>query len=158
MSIFENIGKSIKFLAKISFWVGIGTTIIVGIISIGLTGLLGLVSTAAFLFYSLLFPFVLYGFGELIEKVSEIAKWRIPEVQKHKGASNISTKTNDDDSLPQKTNAEIKFLRYIKDDVCGCCHHRYTDEEYKIKDVTGERIVPICWQCYCELTQNNDQQ
>ena len=50
MSIFENIGKSIKFLAKISFWVGIGTTIIVGIISIGLTGLLGLVSTAAFCF------------------------------------------------------------------------------------------------------------
>ena len=71
---FGNIGKTIKVMAKVFFW--LGTITIVGVLAIWP------------------FAFVLYGFGELVEKQTQIAK-KMGDVSKNQ------TRTELKDELPE---------------------------------------------------------
>ena len=71
---FENIGNTIKIMAKVFWW--IGTITIVGILMIWPMA------------------FVLYGFGELVEKQSETAKYI-------KASNKQQPKKEDKDELPE---------------------------------------------------------
>lgn len=87
---FDNIGSKIKSLAKIVCWVGIIITVIAGIVMLASGGdvssPIGLVLVIAGPIISWISSFFVYGFGELIEKTSEIA-----ENTKPKGATPISS-------------------------------------------------------------------
>ena len=71
---FENIGGKIKTLAVVTTIIGISLSVILGFVlmdtSVG-TGMLVLVGGSLFSWIS---AFFMYGFGELIEKTTEIAK------------------------------------------------------------------------------------
>lgn len=87
---FDNIGSKIKSLAKIVCWAGIIITVIAGIVLLASGGdvssPIGLVLVIAGPISSWIGSFFVYGFGELIEKTSEIA-----ENTKPKGATPISS-------------------------------------------------------------------
>lgn len=74
---FENIGGKIKTLAEIICWIGIAGSIVAGFLILMSTE--GSTLSGIFLLlggplFSWIGSFVLYGFGELIEKTSEIAR------------------------------------------------------------------------------------
>lgn len=74
---FENIGHKIKILAKVVCWVGIVCSVLWGIIFIVQNteqAAIGIMMAALYALASWVGSFCLYGFGELIEKVTEIAK------------------------------------------------------------------------------------
>lgn len=87
---FDNIGTKIKSLAKIVCWVGIIITVIAGIVMLAsgddISSPIGLVLIVAGPIGSWISSFFVYGFGELIEKASEIA-----ENTKPKGVPPISS-------------------------------------------------------------------
>lgn len=72
---FTNIGKKIKMLAKIICWVGIIVSAIWGLIFMldSYSFFAGLFVAAVGALSSWVGSFLLYGFGELIDKTSEIA-------------------------------------------------------------------------------------
>ena len=112
---FNNIGGKIKVLAQVEAWIGIISSVIIGIYLIGqgmdaydgeiivMTGVIILVVGSLF---SWLSAFVLYGFGELVETNVEIARgtsnsqsvnatanqpiWTCPKCQKPNYPSEIS--------------------------------------------------------------------
>lgn len=72
---FENIGRKIKVLAQVVFWVGVIGSCVAGLVvlvkmesAIGLLIMLGGGATA------LISGWLAYGFGELIDKTTEIAQ------------------------------------------------------------------------------------
>lgn len=72
---FTNIGGKIKALAKVQCWIGIVASIIFGMIMIAeipYEGIIGLLIMIIGSFLSWISSFVLYGFGELIEKTSNV--------------------------------------------------------------------------------------
>lgn len=73
---FKNIGKKIKILAKVVCWIGIIASVIMGLIimfdAYSLVG--GLFAAAVGALSSWIGSFLLYGFGELVDNTSEIAK------------------------------------------------------------------------------------
>lgn len=88
---FDNIGGKIKMLAKVFCWVGIGLSVLVGLLmmiagaasggssteaAVGLvSGVFGgLMVIVIGSLSSWIGSFVLYGFGELIERTTEIAR------------------------------------------------------------------------------------
>lgn len=75
---FDNIGSKIKSLAKIVCWAGIIITVIVGIVMLvsgdDVSSPVGLVLMIAGPIGSWIGSFFVYGFGELIEKATEIAE------------------------------------------------------------------------------------
>ena len=71
---FENIGNTIKVMAKVFWW--IGTVTIVGILIVWPS------------------TFILYGFGELIEKQTQIAR-------KLKNSAKAQPKVESKDDLPE---------------------------------------------------------
>ena len=75
---FENIGSKIKALAKVICWVGIIISLIAGIVMLASGGDVGsgvgLVVIIVGCFGSWIGSFFTYGFGELIEKTTEIAE------------------------------------------------------------------------------------
>lgn len=86
---FDNIGTKIKSLAKIVCWVGIIITVIAGIVMLAsgndISSPIGLVLIVAGPIGSWISSFFVYGFGELIEKTTEIA-----ENTKPKGVTSIT--------------------------------------------------------------------
>jgi hypothetical protein len=74
-----DIGGKIKILAKIVFWVGIVGSIIIGLVyslehqSDHFLIFVGVVLIFVGIFISLVSSWLIYGFGELIEKTAEIA-------------------------------------------------------------------------------------
>lgn len=80
---FENIGSKIKGLASFMCWIGIGVSVMGGIILLAYSGeawyneeiciLLGFATMIGGSLLSWLSSFVLYGFGELIENSAIIA-------------------------------------------------------------------------------------
>jgi hypothetical protein len=75
--LYNNIGAKIMGLAKVICWIGIGLSVIGGIITMtggGWGVLLGLLSIAIGSLVAWISSLAVYGFGELIEKVSEIAQ------------------------------------------------------------------------------------
>ena len=87
---FENIGSKIKALAKVICWVGIILSLIIGIIMLASGGDVGsgvgLVVIIVGCLGSWIGSFFTYGFGELIEKTTEIA-----ENTKSFNSSNVGT-------------------------------------------------------------------
>lgn len=71
---FENIGSKIKTLAKVICWVGIIISVVVGIILLASDSDVGLIVMIVGSFVSWIGSFFTYGFGELIEKATEIAE------------------------------------------------------------------------------------
>ena len=75
---FENIGSKIKALAKVICWVGIILSLIIGIIMLASSGDVGsgvgLIVIIVGCLGSWIGSFFTYGFGELIEKTTEIAE------------------------------------------------------------------------------------
>lgn len=74
---FDNIGGKIKALAKAVCWIGIIASIIAGIVTMSLDedmAGIGLVIILVGCLFSWVGSFFAYGFGELIEKTSEIAE------------------------------------------------------------------------------------
>lgn len=72
---FENIGKKMKNLAMVITWIGIICSILVGIVLVVInegTMILGVLVAILGSFMSWLSSFILYGFGELVDKTTEI--------------------------------------------------------------------------------------
>ena len=80
MGLFDNISRDIKKLAKLLFWLGIIFTVVYTIWiwaqgnSWHSTFLLGLIGLAEGLLATVIVSFMMYGFGELIEKTTNIDK------------------------------------------------------------------------------------
>ena len=121
---FNNIGRTIKIFAKILFW--FGTITIIGIVAIWPTA------------------FLIYGFGELIERTQEIAKntgKNAPKQEMRKPATK-NTKTAEDkdiEALPID-NSYFDPENIAKENECPMCFHKITpaDKEcaycgYKLK-------------------------
>lgn len=91
---FNNIGSKIKALAKVICWLGIIASAVGGIayiismsrlynqsmMAVIIVFLAGLIIAAVGALVSWLSTFILYGFGELIEKVSSIEE-NIPQIE-----------------------------------------------------------------------------
>ncbi len=78
---FENVGKKIKVIAKVLFWVNIiGTAVIwmlamfIGIINADESTLIVGLSTVILLPFSLLWNYVIYGFGQLVENTDRLVE------------------------------------------------------------------------------------
>jgi hypothetical protein len=73
---FDNIGKKIKGLAKVICFLGIILAICIGVYEIGNgnNGFSGLIIIIGGALISWVSCFVLYGFGELVDKVCDIAE------------------------------------------------------------------------------------
>lgn len=71
---FGNIGGKIKGLAKVLFWIEAIAAVIVGFVLVESTEGLSLLFAIAGVLVVWISAWFLYGFGELIDRVSEIAK------------------------------------------------------------------------------------
>ena len=74
---FENIGKKIKGLTKTIFYIGCAIPIVVGIILMAMEEdllLVGLLVMVVGVFLSWISVWLLYGYGELIDKVCDIER------------------------------------------------------------------------------------
>ncbi|MCL2079175.1 MAG: hypothetical protein FWH17_04935 [Oscillospiraceae bacterium] len=69
---YNNIGAKIKILAQIIAWVGIIGSVIIGFISLTFIWGIGVLIGGSLL--SWILSWFIYGFGELIQKTSEIAQ------------------------------------------------------------------------------------
>ncbi len=90
---FQNIGKKIKTLAKVLCWIGIIGSIIGGVVmaasgaalmdydaASGVAAIVGGVLTAVLgTLFSWIGSFMMLGFGEIVEKVNEIAENTKPQ-------------------------------------------------------------------------------
>ena len=91
---FDNIGKKIKALTKISCWIGIFASLITGFIFLSIDEELFLIIGLPIMIGGpLLFwisSFFMYGFGELIDKACDIEKNTRGNAAKNDPASMIS--------------------------------------------------------------------
>ncbi len=124
---YDKIGDKIKTLAKAIAIIGIVASVIYGIV------LLSLEQTTAGIIYILIMPFliwansfVLYGFGELIEKVCNIEK------NIRKGSSKTDTETE------QKDNDEDCEE---KEDVDGDEYNTYNERIAKIEELRDQGLI-----------------
>lgn len=117
---FNEIGKKIKMLAKVSFYIMAGIIGIVGIVvavsSIDeepLVSFLTLLGTALVIFFAWIATFVLYGFGELIDKACEISD-KLEMNEKSNVNSNYNQSSNyNQNSKYNKKNQELNRLRQL---------------------------------------------
>ena len=77
---FNNVGGKIKGLAQVLTWIGIAASIIGALIQTKTSIILAVLTLGLGILFSWLSNLVLYGFGELVENSSIIAK----ESQYHK--------------------------------------------------------------------------
>lgn len=86
---FNNIGGKIKVLAQVVCWIGIVLFVIVGLaLILQVSILVGCLTIIVGCFVSWIGSFFTYGFGELIEKTTEIANNTSPKTHysnKHEG-------------------------------------------------------------------------
>ena len=72
---YDNISGKIKTLAMVQCFIGTGFSIIAGfVLLLGKEGLLGLLVMVLGAVSSWMFSFLIYGFGELIEKTAQIER------------------------------------------------------------------------------------
>jgi hypothetical protein len=80
---YNNVGRTIKFVAKILFGIGIGVSffIWIALLSVGLADaetaviFYSLIALVSGLFISWITSLLLYGFGQLIENTDTLARW-----------------------------------------------------------------------------------
>lgn len=87
---FDNIGSKIKGLAQALFWLEIIASVIVGVVLIENTKGLSLLYVLAGVIVALVSAWVLYGFGEIIDKLCDI------ETNTRGGAGKPKTQCNVD--------------------------------------------------------------
>lgn len=92
---FENIGGKIKGLAKVTCWIGIVASVILGIILIAADEdlvLTGIITAAIGAVASWVSSFVLYGFGQLVENSDRVVYYAHKSVHpSHTGQSTQTT-------------------------------------------------------------------
>ena len=71
---FDNIGRKIKTIAKIGCWIGVAASVILGPALMGSNEGMAFVIMVIGSLSSWIGSWSLYGFGELIEKTTEIAE------------------------------------------------------------------------------------
>ncbi len=151
--IFENIGKKIKILAQAVCWIGIIISVIYCMVIISSNNDAAIVGLLVIVFGALtswVSSFVLYGFGEIIEKLTVIAD---------------SKKTYSfDGNTSQRSNAQAIKSEPAKEGfsgdytgTCGLCGAE--NEKLKFVIVTladdrGTRYRKVCEKCYNENKSN----
>ncbi|MBO4692915.1 MAG: magnesium transporter [Clostridia bacterium] len=141
---FSNIGKKIKKLATVLCWLGIIISIVCGIVAwvaaddeIG--ALIFLVVAVAGSLLSWISSFVLYGFGELIDKVTDI-EYRLNPVR----TQNNQNQDTVEYTFVDKQEPSHSFLGNCemcdKTEVLVC--------EAKIVDKMGTRYRKVCKDCF----------
>lgn len=143
---FENIGGKIKTLAQVTALIGIVSSVIAGIVLMYTT--LFLIGLAVLLFGSILFwisSFVLYGFGELIEKTNKIAENTLPKNVPVKGAWLCECGNLNDNSLEYCT--VCKKTKTNKANVSVECSSKIS--------LADEKAIKPGWLCECGF-RNND--
>lgn len=141
---FDNIGKKIKGLATIICWIGIVASIFGGFgvwvaFSNGPGGLLFfLVIAGVGSLFSWIGSFVLYGFGELIDKVANIESASNPDYTVKNGAENSKQ------YITNKNEISHKYLG--KCDMCDKADTMVCD--VKIVDNLGTRYRKVCDDCF----------
>lgn len=71
---FNNIGEKLKTIAKYSVWIGMVAYIALGVfVGFEKDGILGIIIAIVGVNFSWLVSFLLYGFGQFIEKIEVIA-------------------------------------------------------------------------------------
>ena len=70
---FDNIGGKIKTLATVVCWIGIVVSVIYGLVLLDYSAAAGILTMVLGSLLSWISSFTLYGFGQLIEKTTEIA-------------------------------------------------------------------------------------
>ena len=91
---YDNIGKKIKIMAKVIFVIGLIISLIAGFIIIGISQQLVLISLLIFVVGPIFFwisTWLLYGFGELIDKTCDIERNTRGGQKKSKAQSEIDT-------------------------------------------------------------------
>ncbi len=124
-TMFDNIGGKIKVLVSVICIIGIIVSVIIGITTISegdefiVAGVIIMVvgSLAAWLS-----SFVLYGFGELIEKTCEIAK-----IMRAQVPNEIFKDDNEEEELPQKTCPRCGSEHDFDYPKCPICKYQYND-------------------------------
>lgn len=71
---FNNIASKIKTLAVVCTFIGITLSFVYGLMLINISAATGLLTIIIGSLFSWIGSFILYGFGEIIEKVTEIEK------------------------------------------------------------------------------------
>jgi len=112
---FDNIGKKMKTLASLEITLGIVVSIIIGIIVMSEVLLLGIVVIIVGSWISWVSSIFMYGFGELIEKTSEIAH----NTSKKGSAGTLTSKMENEQKL-------ATLLQWKENGLIS-------DEEYELK-------------------------
>ncbi len=163
---FENIGSKIKGLATTIFVIEALASVVVGIILLAtdeafvLFGLMSLIGGPIVAWVS---SFLLYGFGELIDKASEIEK--NTRMNQNNGSnkngnfspSNTEVNNEKNAAIPvSKTSAKpiyscisINSIGKERHGTCVICKSSNVDlETSKIQTEIGTRTLDICKNCY----------
>ncbi|MBQ4120014.1 MAG: hypothetical protein IJD45_06470 [Clostridia bacterium] len=140
---FKNIGGKIKKLSEIVTWMGIITSVILGIIimSPGDTMILaGLIVIVLGCFASWTSSFLLYGYGQLIENTDRLLLLHIGENDKNEPDLEQIEETHK--SSVHTTKAPSKVGK------CDICGKESTPVFYcTIKDDLGTRYRNMCTEC-----------
>jgi hypothetical protein len=174
---FDNIGGKIKTLAKIICWLGIIISVISGMVLIGISGLVSVLTIIAGSLTSWIGSFSLYGFGELIEKTTEIAEnTRYINIDIGSKKTNAKSILVSDGSGQEASgeNAvrvtpiyeryplmfkfqEIKCLEHEGSGRCQICFKRDDLTRYEIKSSVDVRTIPICQTCVSHMTKEEEK-
>ena len=161
---FDRIGSKIKGFAKFTSIVGIFGSIITGIAMIAMskaTAVIGILILVAGSLSSWIGSFFLYGFGELIEKTTEIAENTRPRANDNTYSQEAKAESDDEDanqsSIYERHPDMFKYkeLIYMDDSGygrCQMCFKQGNRKRYKIINRIGTRIIPICEDCHSHMT------
>ena len=173
---FDNIGEKIKTFAKVVCWIGIIVSFIFGVLLVNSSGLIGILTIVVGSLASWIGSFSLYGFGELIEKATEIAENTRP-VNTNVGSTNNNVELSEESdgikheykedgtdrasSIYERHPSMFKYIEldFIEDAGSGRCQICFKQDNlarYKIKNNVGVRIIPICQTCVSHMTKYDE--
>lgn len=166
---FSNVGEKIRRLATVICWAGIISSLLGAIAFWAIGDILVLVGFIVLIMGSLLSwvgSFILYGYGELIEKTTEIARntrslpYSSPEPTNpsvHNRlciSCNTMTDTNPCEHCGILTTSIEPVDSTILNDSCDICSTDGKVVYVEIKDSKGTRIRKVCRQCYDKIQLN----
>lgn len=117
-SIFKDIGTKLKFLANLSFWICVGGSVFTGLVALLNEEEIGFLIILLGVLLSWLGNCMLYGFGDLVENVSEINKR-----MKNEGTPTTTTTTFENEPLLNR----LDVLNKLKSE------QLITEEDFKNK-------------------------
>ena len=144
---FNNIGGKIKTLASVITWLGIGLSVIIGIVLMVMAEeliLIGLIVAILGSIFSWIGSFLIYGFGELIENSSIIAKKANMSFSEING-SGVNT-GEEIVNQSNKSKTEFQHKRIGKCQMCDADNVMISSAV--IVDDMGMRYRNVCNECY----------